>query len=322
MNAIEKRIAELERYMPDLTGSDDLEPFWERTLQAAERKALRAERKRAETPFPYADAYRVTYEGYDDTPIHGWYLVPKFVRSESLPCVVSFHGYSGGKGYPEEYAAWLLLGMAVFAVDVRGQGGETGNRLDQGYGMAKGWITQGILDHETCYYKAIAIDAVKALDWVWEQPEVDRNNIVVHGDSQGGGLALLVSALSSKPGLAVANIPNMCHMDFGMLNSTGSLTEAAAFAERFPEHLDRVLKTLSYFDMMNLAHRIRIPVMVSVGLKDTVCLPETVYAAYNRIASPKSIHVYPFTGHMVVRYHNRKMYESVKRFITGEEEKG
>ncbi|WP_088833658.1 acetylxylan esterase [Paenibacillus tyrfis] len=316
MNAVQKRIEELHRYAPEPTAPVDLEAFWSRTLADVLDKPVQAQRTRQETPFPYMDTYDVTYQGFADTPIKGWYLLPKFPVREKLPCVVLFHGYTGGRGYPEQYASWLLMGMAVFAVDIRGQGGETGNRLANTYGMTRGWITQGILDKETCYYKAIGVDALQAVEWVTAQPEVDPGRIVVAGDSQGGGLSLLVSALSDKPALSIANIPNMCHMDFGILNSVSSLSEAAEFVSRFPEHLDKVMETLSYFDIMNLAERISIPVLVSVGLKDTVCLPETVFAAYNRIRSTKEIGVHPFTGHATGGYQNRRTVEFIRKHLS------
>jgi cephalosporin-C deacetylase len=311
-SAIQKKIEELQLLEPPLTARDDLQSYWERTLHEFGKKPLNASREITPGPQPYVDAYKITYEGFDDTPINGWYLLPKFVPQTNLPCVVLYHGYSGGSGFPEQYSQWLLMGMAVFAVDVRGQAGATGNHLPQTHGMTKGWITQGILDKDTCYYKAITIDAIKAVDWASGQPEVDPSRIVIAGGSQGGGLVLITAALSSKPALALASIPNMCHMDHGILNSTGSLTEAASFVARYPDKLDTVLETLSYFDMLNLADRIRIPVMVSVSLKDTVCLPETVYAAYNRIQSEKSIYPYPFCGHEVPAYHNRLMLDYVK----------
>lgn len=315
MNAIEKRIEELYRYNPDLQRPDDLDAFWSRTLSEAGKREAVGVRVPVDTPFPSVKVYHVTYEGYDDTPLKGWFIVPTFAPERPLPCAVLYHGYSGGKSYPEQYGDWLLLGMAVFAVDVRGQGGETGNRLESDYGMAKGWMTQGILDKETSYYKALAIDAIKAVEWAAMQPEIDAERIAVSGDSQGGGICLLAAALSKTPAVAAANIPNMCHMDFGILNSTGSLTEAAAFVNRFPEHLEAVLRTLSYFDLVHLAPRIEIPVLMSVGLKDTVCMPETVFAAYNRIPSEKSLNVYPFAGHWVGDYQKREVFEFMKKHL-------
>ncbi|XID93170.1 acetylxylan esterase [Paenibacillaceae bacterium WGS1546] len=312
-HAIARRIEELERLAPPPTAQPDLEEYWETELKGYAAKPLNATRTPAETPLSFMEAYDVTYEGFDETPIHGWYLLPRFPRGDGgkLPCVVLYHGYSGSRGYPEDYASYLLMGLAVFAIDVRGQAGDTGNLLPQRHGMTKGWLTQGILDRDTCYYKAITIDALKALDWAAEQPEVDRTRICAMGASQGGGLAMIAAALSDKPAIAVPHIPNMCHMDFGILNSTSSLTEAASFVERFPEHLNAVLRTLSYFDNMNLAHRIRIPIFVTVGLKDPVTMPETIYAAYNRIEGDKRIAAFPFTGHSV----SGEMQRQALRFI-------
>ncbi|MEK3916364.1 acetylxylan esterase [Paenibacillus sp. FSL H7-0331] len=314
-SAIQKRVDELLQLNPPLTARDDLQSFWQTTLDTFKAKPLKGQREQRPSPQPYIDTYRVTYEGFDDTSIHGWYLIPKFARQDhqaKLPCVVIYQGYSGGSGYPEAYSQWLLMGIAVFAVDVRGQGGETGNQLPQSFGMTKGWITQGILDKDTSYYKAITIDSLKAVDWVSEQPEIDSTRIAITGGSQGGGLVLITAALSDKPAAAIANIPNMCHMDHGLLHSTGSLTEAAAFIAQFPDKLNQVLETLSYFDMLNMAHQIKIPIMISVGLKDTVCLPETIFPVYNRIRSEKHLHTYPFTGHNVVAGHNRLMLNFIE----------
>lgn len=314
-NAISRRMDELERLSPPLTAQADMDDYWELTLNQFSNKPLNATRIPVETPLSDMEAYKVTYEGFDDTPICGWYLLPRSRRSERIPCVVLYHGYTGSKGYPEDYAAYILMGIAVLAIDVRGQGGETGNRLDQSYGMTRGWITQGILDRDTCYYRAITIDALKALDWVSEQPEVDSLRICASGESQGGGLAMITAALSDKPAIAVAHIPNMCQIDFGVLNSSSALSEVASFVERFPEHLDSVLNTLSYYDNMNLAHRIRIPLLVTVGLKDPVTMPETIYAAYNRVEAEKAIIAYPFSGHTVTGDQNRKALDFIAKHL-------
>ncbi|WP_172194385.1 acetylxylan esterase [Saccharibacillus qingshengii] len=316
-NAIETRIQDLERYRPSLTAKRDLDAFWESTLAEYADKPLNGTRELVATPMSGMNVYRTTYEGADDTPLHAWYLTPKPAAADQsnpiFPCVVHYHGYGGSKGMPEHFAHYILMGFAVLSIDVRGQSGDTGNRLAQPYGAVKGWLTPGILDRETAYYRAITIDAIRAAEWASAQPETDSERVFVLGGSQGGGLALIVPALSSVPKAAVAHIPNMCHMDFGILNSNSSLSEAAAFVSKHPEHLEAVLDTLSYFDNLNLAHRIDIPVMVSCGLKDPCCMPETVYAAYNRIGSGKEMHVYPFDGHWVSDGQNRLAMEFLTR---------
>ncbi|WP_256256544.1 acetylxylan esterase [Paenibacillus sp. BC26] len=53
------------------------------------------------------------------------------------------------------------------------------------------------------------------------------------------------------------------------------------------------------------------PVFVSVGLKDLTTMPETIYAAYNRIASDKRIVPSPFSGHTVTGDQNRKAMQFI-----------
>ncbi|MDQ8736095.1 alpha/beta fold hydrolase [Paenibacillus sp. LHD-38] len=307
MHAIERRKNDLLSYNPPLTMDPaDLNLYWQAVLDSYADKPLAIVKELLDTPIAAVRTERLTFKGSDDTPIHGLYIVPQQgLRGEKLPCVVIYQGYTGDKGLPERYAAWLLLGYAVFAVDARGQGGETGNLLTSDEGAVKGWVTQGLASIEQSYYRAITVDAVRAVDAAAIQTEVDPSRIAVIGGSQGGGLALLAAALNPKVSAVVSDIPNMCHMDYGIMHSTGSLTEIAQHIKRYPERLSSVLGALAHFDLLNLAERIKAPVLMSVGWKDTVCLPETVYAVYNRIRSRKQLNDYPFSGHEVSEYQAR-----------------
>lgn len=200
MNTIKQRKLELGNLYPKPTiDLQMLNPFWEEVLAAYANKPLHMSTQPEEHPFPYMKVSKVSYHGYDDTSIHAWYITRKDQpQDNTTPCIVTFPGYTGDRGYPERYAHWLMLGYSVFAVDVRGQGGETGNLLPLESGVVKGWMSQGITDIHRSYYMAIAMDAVRAVDAAAEQPGVDPGKIAVVGGSQGGGLALLAGALNSK----------------------------------------------------------------------------------------------------------------------------
>lgn len=308
MNTIELRKQELSNIQPLPTlDRAALEQFWGPALQSAGTRPLELAVAAEEVPFPHMKVHKVTYQGFDHTPIHGWHIAPAVTGGELRPCVVLFQGYGGERGYPERYAAWAMLGYSVLAVDVRGQGcGETGNLLDFGGGVARGWVTQGITSKENSYYMAVAIDSMRAVEAAAQLPGVDLARIAVAGGSQGGGLALLAGALNPRVAAIAADIPNMCRLDYGVLHSASSLTEIAQYIKRYPDQLDAVLHTIAHFDIVNLAYRITAPVMMSVGWKDTVCMPETIYAAYNQIQSPKEIRDYPFSGHEVSEYQQRE----------------
>ncbi|MCE5167759.1 acetylxylan esterase [Paenibacillus profundus] len=299
MNALELRKHTLLHATADSYAPSDFTDFWQETLHQAEQRPMRSVRKLVNTPYPYMKVYDVTYEGFDETPIHGWFIVPAVERydGQPVPCVLQVHGYTGSRGMPEDYAMFVLMGYAVFAIDIRGQGGDTGNELPLTSGMVRGWITQGITDPKQCYYRAVAVDAWRAFKWLCEQPEVDAARIAAAGSSQGGGLALLLASLEKNIAAVVAGVPNLCHMDYALMHSAGSISEASDYVARHPERLEQVIRTLSYFDLLHHAHLITQPVLMSVSWKDPICLPETIYAVYNRMTSPKQILDYPFSGH-------------------------
>lgn len=300
MGAIRTRMADVAQYRAERTAREDFDAFWSRTRERFAAKPLHDRREPADTLMKGILAERVQFEGYDDTPLHGWFLVPSGGegRDQKYPCLVIYQGYQCHRGIPENYAVWLQMGYAVFAVDTRGQTGETGNRLASDRGSVKGWMTQGVLETEQFYGLAMTMDAWKALQWVSAQPEIDAERIGVYGTSQGGGLALQMAALSEVPCVAVANVPNLCHLEFALMNSTGSVSEIAEFVARNPGALEQMLTTLSYFDNLNLAEKINIPVLYSAGFKDLICWPETIAAAYNRNpAAGKELLLYPFMGH-------------------------
>jgi cephalosporin-C deacetylase len=111
-------------------------------------------------------------------------------------------------------------------------------------------------------------------------------------------LALAIAALDPRPKLVLAEVPFLCHFQRAVeISNQIPYQEIATYCHRWPEQRDAVIRTLSYVDNLNLAERIRCPVLMTVGLQDLVCPPSTIYAVFNRIDSAKELRVYPFGGH-------------------------
>ena len=71
----------------------------------------------------------------------------------------------------------------------------------------------------------------------------------------------------------------------------------------------KTLRTLSYFDALNFADKIRCPVFLGVGLQDDICPPVTIFAVYNKITGPKEYCIYPEARHWVDESHYAKRRE-------------
>jgi cephalosporin-C deacetylase len=75
------------------------------------------------------------------------------------------------------------------------------------------------------------------------------------------------------------------------------------------------LRTLSYFDNVNLAPRVRCRTIISNGLWDDVCPPSTIFAAYNHIDAPKEMCVYRFHAHEWPYEHRELQHREILRTL-------
>jgi cephalosporin-C deacetylase len=222
---------------------------------------------------------------------------------------VEYVGYGGGRGLPHERNLWAAAGYAHLVMDTRGQGsswsvGETADPQAVGGPAHPGFMSQGILDPETYYYRRVYVDAVRAVEAVRSHPSVDPGRVAVTGGSQGGGISLAVAGLAgldSDPvplcGVA-ADVPFLC--DFRRattLVDTDPYGEIGRYLKTHRDHVEQAFRTLSYFDAAILGRRATAPALFSVGLMDDTCPPSTVYAAYNAYGGQKEIREYAFNEH-------------------------
>jgi len=116
--------------------------------------------------------------------------------------------------------------------------------------------------------------------------------------------------------LCMADVPSSCWMERRIQTRSGGGAGIADYLVKFPDYEGTVRRNLSCFDNINLASKITCPVLVSCGLKDTVCPPECTYAAYNKIRAVKEMAVYPQAGHEGGKQvHRERKLEFMKRFF-------
>lgn len=318
-NYINKHKDELFAYSPPLTKRPDFDEFWKETVEIARSVELMPTRQAYDYPVPFVKVYTITYYGFDNTKIHGWFMVPDFDEKSKYPCLIHYHGFPGNSGFPSLYLQWIMMGVAVLAIDLRDQNGRTGNCASYSSGSTQNVMCKGLLDKEEYYYRAVYMDCVKAIDFACSQPEADHRKIIVEGASQGGSLSMSVCALDSRPVLCMVDVPGFNNLEKRIEAGVGSDSGITGYLQAHPDCTEQVLETLSYFDNMNLADRIRCPVFASVGLRDTVCPAKLYFSAYNRIRSRKEIRIYPFNGHEGGGvFHNELKLKYLKEYLLHE----
>lgn len=294
---------QLVDYRPDRDEPTDFDAFWAETLDDARRKAAPPKFERVHSGLKTLDVYDVTFSGYGGQSVKGWYIEPVGTNGK-LPAVVEFLGYGGGRNLPLSYLVWPSAGYAFMVMDTRGQGsawsfGDTPDLPDGANPFFPGFMTQGILDPQTYYYRRVYADAVRAVETMRDHAHVDPARIAVTGGSQGGGLSIAAAGLvPDAVSVCMPDVPFLCHFRRAVeITPDAPYTEISRYLSVHRGHIDRVFETLSYFDGMNLAARCKADCLYSVALMDTICPPSTIYAAYNQVTARKEIRQYKFNNH-------------------------
>jgi cephalosporin-C deacetylase len=304
MSAFDLPIDKLRAYRPERAEPPDFDAFWRETLTTSRAAATPPVFERVKTPLRAVTVDDVTFGGFAGQPIRGWLLAPAGATTP-LPTVVEYIGYGGGRSLPFQWLRWATAGYAHLVMDTRGQGstwtpGDTPDveAVPAAGGNYPGFVTRGIDDPATWYYRRLVTDAVLALDAARAHPLVDPARLVVTGQSQGGGLALAVAGLSPDVRAAAIDVPFLCHWRRAIEVSDGfPYQELTRYLATHRLREADVFRTLSYVDGLNFAPRATAPALFSVGLMDEICPPSTVFAAFNHYAGPKDIRVWSFNGH-------------------------
>ena len=281
-----------DKYVSKVRKPDDIDEFWDEVL--AETAKIPLDPEVVLDPLRSSeeiDVYEVFYTSLDRVRIAGWYALPK-QRDGLLPGLLQVPGYNMEPPVPK---VWARKGYAAFSAAPRGKL-RSNRQFNPGY---PGLLTYGMVDRNVYSYRGFYMDACRAVEFLLARDEVDSNRIGVTGHSQGGGLTVSTAAIRPEIKAAAAGAPYLCgYMDAIELTDAYPYQEIADYLRMNPDSRQQVEDTLAYFDGINLAHRVTCPIIVSVGLQDSTCPPETGYAMFNAIASEdKKMYAYDGHGH-------------------------
>ena len=277
-----------EDILPPLTKEADFQKFWDGSLAGLAKVdpqyRLIHQPKLSAGP---NDVYEVRMRSYGDVRVGGWYEVPK--SKGPHPAMIRVPGY-GANMKPVN----LFTDVIVLSFNPRGHG----NSQEDVKGKPGNYWIRGLDDKEGYYYQGAYLDCVRAVDFLCSRKEVDPVRIAVKGGSQGGGLSFSTAALDKRISLCIPHIPFLTNWD--LYFKTSHWPEMDRWIEAKESRTwASTLKTLSYFDTMNMAPWIECPVFMGVGLQDAICPPVTNFAVYNRLKGKKEFLVYPRAKHYV-----------------------
>jgi len=290
----------LERLQPSAEEPADFDAFWKAQQVALEKAPAIVTTQPVATMNPTLQCEDVAISCLPQKNIRGYLAKPKGAAPRSLPALLwlPFAGvYSANLYQAERGAAWgaLSLSINLFSIDNGKSDAEYATLRD---GTLKNYFLLNRENRETFFFHDAYLMALEACIFLTRQPEWNGKVLAIYGTSQGGGLAIFVAAMEPRVTLLGAAVPAMC-------DHTGVLVgRPIPWPQLVPLGADgkpdaAVVKTATYYDIVNFAKRVKTRTLVSVGFLDMASPPTTVYTAYNQLKGEKQIQNGWQSGHAV-----------------------
>jgi len=303
MPMIDMPVAELERYTGVNPKPLDFEEFWDKAIAEMKSVDPQVVMTKAKFQTPTVECYDMYFTGVNGARVYVKHLRPKNITGK-IPAVIQFHGYSGASGDWMDKLAYVASGVAMFAMDVRGQAGKSQDVGGVSGNTFHGHIIRG-LEEESPHkmlFRDIFLDTAELAGIVMDLDYIDEARVYAKGGSQGGALTIACAALEPRIAKAAPVHPFLCDYKrvWGMDLDIQAYAELKDYFRNYDPRHEReqeIFTKLGYIDLQYLAPRIRGDVLMVTGLMDNVCPPSTQYAAYNKMTCKKKHILYPDFGH-------------------------
>jgi cephalosporin-C deacetylase-like acetyl esterase len=277
-----------EKIEPTVTLPNDFKEFWNKAIE--ENSKLPMDSKMILLPERCTEKVNVYHVGIQNwrngAKVYGILSVPK--KEGKYPALLKVPGagvrpYYGDINIASEGVVVFEIGIHGIPVNLQQQ---IYDDLIANYNNNY-WINN-LNDKDRYFYKRVFLGCIKANDFLTSLPQWDGKNLGVTGSSQGGALSLVTAGLDKRVTCAYVIHPAMCDMTGNLYERAGGWPQPFADKNSWKKasHADN-LETVKYYDALNFARFITVPVMFSFGYNDDICPPTSMSAAYNIITSPK-----------------------------------
>ena len=292
---------------PSASTSPDFDAFWKKakeelaTIPMDAKMTLLPERCTEKT-----NVYQVNLQNYRlGTRLYGILCVPK--KEGKYPALLSVPGagvrpYGGDIANAEKGIITLQIGIHGIPVTM-----DPVVYTDLGAGILNGYPNFNLDDKDRFFYKRVYLGCVRANDFLTSLPQFDGVNLAVVGGSQGGALSIITTALDPRVKSLGVFYPALSDVTGYLIGRAGGWPHYFDKNNRTWNEKKEKLETLSFYDVVHFAKRIKVPGFYSWGFNDETCPPTSMYAAYNQINAPKELYLALETGHWTFPEQNEKM---------------
>ncbi|MCD7927121.1 MAG: acetylxylan esterase [Bacteroides sp.] len=290
-----------EKLQPYTKLPSDFNEFWDKTKAEAAQSPLTYTKEHVEKySTDKIDCYLIRLQlNRQNQCIYGYLFYPKAEGKYPVVLCPPGAGIKTIKG-PMRHKYYAEEGCVRFEIEIHGLhpelDDETFSEISRAFSSREnGYLVNGLDSRENYYMKRIYLACVRSIDLLTSLPEWDGKNVIVQGGSQGGALALVTAGLDKRVTACVANHPALSDMAGYKAGRAGGYPHL--FSKTVDMDTPQKIQTLAYYDVVNFAKQITVPVYMTWGYNDNTCPPTTSYIVYNVLNCPKEVLITPINEH-------------------------
>ena len=273
----------------------DFDAFWKRKLTEVAAVPLSPALTEVDSGSPAVQLWTITLDGYRGSHIHGYLARPRGDAPLPAQLQVQYWGvYALRKSEVVGIAAKGWLALDIMAHDLPGDQDDAFYKAADASGRFS--VNKGADDPETCYFLRMFLACSRAVDYLAGRRDWNAKTLLVQGGSQGGFQALAAAGLNSKVTAVTVFVPGGCDLAGSLQGRPDGWPQWLAYAQGAAR--EARIKTVAYYDAKNFAKRIHCPVLVGIGLLDTIASPLGQCAMFNNLTAPKQLVIEPTEGHI------------------------
>lgn len=226
--------------------------------------------------------YRVNLATVDNRRVYGYITIPNgtgpFPAILTLPPNGSTANIAGSEEVISELVGAISMSISIHNSEP--------DEIDP-----NAYLPNNTDVREEYYYRTSILAGVRAIDYIFSRADFDGQNMVVTGNSQGGGLAICVAGIDPRVQALTISNPALCeHAAYKYDRASGFPYYNWAAAQAVVENIDiDVLEASKYYDAKYFAQRIDRPCLFTTGYQDLICPTTTVFGATNELRGPKVV---------------------------------
>jgi cephalosporin-C deacetylase-like acetyl esterase len=290
-----------EKLQPYTKLPSDFNEFWDKTKAEAAQFPLTYTKEHVEKySTDKIDCYLIRLQlNRQNQCIYGYLFYPKAEGKYPVVLCPPGAGIKTIKG-PMRHKYYAEEGCIRFEIEIHGLhpelDDETFSEISRAFSSREnGYLVNGLDSRENYYMKRVYLACVRSIDLLTSLPDWDGKNVIVQGGSQGGALALVTAGLDKRVTACVANHPALSDMAGYKAGRAGGYPHL--FSKTVDMDTPQKIQTLAYYDVVNFAKQITVPVYMTWGYNDNTCPPTTSYIVYNVLNCPKEALITPINEH-------------------------